>query len=82
MTPPNSDIFNPSYGAGLGSFVGSPINVNKVKADISSQIMQEDFVTSINYINLQYNASNYSLFVQISYIDNQNSPISLQFNLN
>ena len=41
MTPPGSYIFHPTYGGGLGSYVGQPVDIAKVTAVIVGQMRLE-----------------------------------------
>jgi len=41
LTNPGDYIWNPSYGAGLGQFVGQPVAAARMRAVIRSQIFQE-----------------------------------------
>lgn len=41
LTNPGDYLWNPGYGAGLGQFVGQPVNVARIRSVIRSQIFQE-----------------------------------------
>jgi len=41
LTNPGDYLWNPSYGAGLGRFVGQPANAARIRSVIRSQIFQE-----------------------------------------
>jgi phage baseplate assembly protein W len=41
LTNPGDYLWNPSYGAGLGQFVGQPANAARIRSVIRSQIFQE-----------------------------------------
>lgn len=41
LTNPGDYLWNPGYGAGLGQFVGQPVNVGRIRSVIRSQIFQE-----------------------------------------
>ncbi|MDA8252627.1 MAG: hypothetical protein M0Z28_26135 [Rhodospirillales bacterium] len=44
LTNPGDYLWNPNYGAGLGQFVGQPVNVARIRSAIRSQIFQEAVV--------------------------------------
>lgn len=44
LTNPGDYLWNPGYGAGLGRFVGRPVNVARIRSVIRSQIFQEQAV--------------------------------------
>lgn len=44
LTNPGDYLWNPGYGAGLGRFVGQPVNVARIRSVIRGQIFQEPAV--------------------------------------
>ena len=46
LTSPGDYIWQPDYGAGLGRFIGQPVNTLQIKAVIRSQIFKEATVAS------------------------------------
>jgi hypothetical protein len=47
LTNPRDYIWQPNYGGGLASFVGSPTSTSQVRAVISAQLLQEGVVASV-----------------------------------
>lgn len=41
LTNPGDYLWNPGYGAGLGRFVGQPVNAARIRSVIRSQLFQE-----------------------------------------
>ena len=58
LTNEGGYIWQPNYGAGLGSFVGSPINVAHLRAVIRGQIFSEPTVSSTREPIIKINQSN------------------------
>ncbi len=50
LTNPGDDPWNVSYGAGLGRFVGSPVNVAALSALITEQALLEATVASVTSV--------------------------------
>lgn len=68
LTAPGAYWAHPDYGAGLGRFVGSPLNVAQLRGIIVQQILLEDTVASspIPTVNVTGNP-NGTFIVDISY---------------
>ena len=47
LTTPGADIWNPTYGAGLGQFVGQPTVVAAIRNAVQSQIFREQTVAQL-----------------------------------
>lgn len=47
LTNPGDDIWNPTYGAGLGQFIGQPVNETAITNVVRSQIFQELSVAQV-----------------------------------
>jgi phage baseplate assembly protein W len=57
-------IFEPTYGAGLGRFVGQPINEQAIAALVTSQAEQEDTIASVTSVTVTANTiSSYGLTI-------------------
>lgn len=52
LTNPGDDPWNPTYGAGLGHFVGSPVNTAALSALISDQALLEATVASVTSVTV------------------------------
>ena len=50
LTNPGDDPWNPGYGAGLGRFVGQPVNTAALSALISEQALLEATVASVTSV--------------------------------
>ena len=70
LTNPGDYLWHPTYGGGLGQFVGKPCSVADVKASIRSQIFQESLVARLPepQIDVQLSRDG-SVYVQISYVE-------------
>lgn len=70
LTNPGDYIWQPTYGAGLGQFVGTPTNAAQIKSVIRGQIFKEATVarTPEPVIDIQ-TAQDGSVYVQIRYVD-------------
>ncbi len=82
-TTPGDYIFEPDYGAGLPSFLGQPLDAQKITAAIRSQMMLEDSVaaTPAPVITItQLSANNTAFGVGIAYNDaDTRKPVTLSF---
>lgn len=72
LTNAGDYIWQPTYGAGLGLYVGSPLNAAALGATIRSQLYRESNVaqTPSPTINVQQAASGV-VYVQMLYADAQ-----------
>ena len=52
LTNPGDDPWNPGYGAGLGRFVGLPVNAPALSALISDQGLLEETVASVTSVTV------------------------------
>jgi phage baseplate assembly protein W len=70
LTNPGDYIWQPTYGAGLAQFVGTPVDPLAIRAVIRSQIFKEQAVSRVPepLIDVQGNADG-SVMVRISYVD-------------
>ncbi len=70
LTNPGDYLWDLSYGAGLGQFVGVPTNTAAIKSAIRSQIFREASVARLPepVIDIQSSPGG-SVYVQIRYID-------------
>ncbi len=70
LTNPGDYLWHLQYGAGLGQFVGAPINADGVKATIRSQIFMEQAVARLPEPVIDVQATpDGSLYVAIRYVD-------------
>ena len=70
LTNPGDYLWDPSYGAGLGRFVGAPTNMAAIRSAIRSQIFQEASVARLPepFIDVQSSSAE-SVYVSIRYVD-------------
>jgi hypothetical protein len=84
-TIPGDYIWEPNYGAGLPSFLGQPIDTQKIQAVILSQMLLEEAVAPTPaplVVVTQTAADNTAFTVSISYNDaDTNTPVTLSFNV-
>ena len=70
LTNPGDYIWQPSYGAGLGRFVGQTVNVSMIRAVIRSQILLESTVSQTPEPVLSIiGSTDGSVYVDIRYAD-------------
>lgn len=70
LTNPGDYIWHPEYGAGLGSFVGQPIDVASMQALIRSQMLLEPAVAvQPEPVVIVQSDPTGTLFVQVRYAD-------------
>jgi hypothetical protein len=70
LTNANDYVWHPSYGAGLGQFVGATINERMIVGTIKSQIFAESAVARQPDPTITAQMlSNASVYVEISYVD-------------
>lgn len=85
LTNPGGYIFQPEYGAGLPSFIGLPIDTQKIKAAIFAQMLLEDAVASVPAPTVavaQIGADNTAFSVVIAYNDAATGkPVTLSFSV-
>src|SRR5271155_5395400 len=68
LTNPGDYIWQPTYGAGLGQFVGSPASVTQIQAVVRSQIFKEAAVARTPEPIVEVNADAAgSVYVSIRY---------------
>ena len=70
LTNPGDYIWQPSYGAGLGQFVGQPVNVSMIQSVIRSQVLLESTVaqTPEPVISVA-GANDGGVYVDVRYVD-------------
>ncbi len=70
LTNPGDYLWQPTYGAGLGLFIGKPCNVLEIRSAIRSQIFQESVVARSPEPSIAVeSADDGSIYVQINYVD-------------
>jgi hypothetical protein len=73
LTASGAYVWNPGYGAGLGSLVGHPVDSRRIQALIGAQLLNEAAVTQdpAPAVTVRNDASQtgQSLYVEISYRD-------------
>jgi phage baseplate assembly protein W len=69
LTAAGADIWNLTYGAGLGRFVGQPINLSAITNAILSQIFQEASVAQLPNPTVTATQSGTVITVTIAYTD-------------
>lgn len=83
LTNPGDYIFHPSYGAGLGAFVGSTADIASITALIRGQVMLEDAVSSVPAPVVAVTQISGGVSVSIKYVDSTSkAPQVLSFNVN
>lgn len=81
VLPPDY-IWHPTYGAGLGRFVGEPQRIPELQALIKSQMLLEDCVARIPAPVVTVQAIADGLLVDIKYTDaDSKQPTSLNFSV-
>jgi hypothetical protein len=85
LTNPGDYLGHADYGAGLPSFLGQPIDAQKIQGAIRSQMLLEDAVAQtpdpVIVVN-QSAADNTAFTVSIAYNDaDTNTPVTLSFNV-
>ena len=70
LTNPGDYLWQPDYGAGLGQFVGSPLNIRAVTAAIRSEIFKEAVVSHLPepVIDASQDQDG-TVFIDIRYVD-------------
>lgn len=82
LTNPGDYIWHPEYGAGLPRYVGSVIDVSKMRALIRGQVLLEDSVAKTPEPVINVQAISGGMTVTIQYNDaDTNTPQSLSFNV-
>lgn len=80
ITNPGDYIFDTTYGAGLGQYVGALMNVPEIISLIRSQILLEDCVSKSPKPVISVSPSNDTLAVNIAYTDSPTGePVTLSF---
>jgi phage baseplate assembly protein W len=69
LTAAGSDLWAQSYGAGLGQFVGRPLNLTSITNAVLSQIYQETSVAQLPAPVVTATQQNTSVVVEITYTD-------------
>lgn len=86
LTNPGSYIWEPTYGAGLASFVGQALstdNYDQIKSLILSNMFLETSVSQSPPPKIFIQTIQNGVFVQINYNENPSqNPVVLTFNLN
>jgi phage baseplate assembly protein W len=82
LTAAGSDLWAQTYGAGLGQFVGQPLNLVWITNAVLSQIYQESSVAQLPAPVINATQQNTTLLVDISYTDaNTGQTQALSFSL-
>lgn len=68
LTNPGDDLWNPGYGAGLGRFVGMPVDVAYLSALIGEQALLEETIASVSSVTVTQNGLG-SVSATIVYLD-------------
>jgi hypothetical protein len=82
LTNPGGYLFEPTYGAGLPSFIGLPLDVPKLTALIRSQMALEDSVAQLPapVISVSATADPSAFAVSLQYNDaDTGAPVILSF---
>lgn len=86
LTNPGSYIWEPTYGAGLPSFIGQALsedNFDQIKSLILSNMFLEDSVSQTPPPQIFIQTIQNGVFLQINYIESPTqNPIVLTFDLN
>lgn len=69
LTNPGDYIFHPTYGAGLGAFVGSTADIAAITALIRGQILLEDAVARVPAPSIKVTQITGGVSVSIKYSD-------------
>jgi hypothetical protein len=69
LTTAGADIWNLTYGAGLGQFVGQPVNLPAITNAILSQIFQEESVAQLPNPKVTATQNGTVITVTVSYTD-------------
>ena len=82
LTNPGDYLWAPTYGAGLGRFVGAPVEAQRIEAVIRGQMFKEAAVArrpepAISVVADQAG----SVFADIRYADAAGGSVSVSFNL-
>lgn len=84
LTNPGTYLFEPTYGAGLPSYIGKTLDIAKIQALCISQMLLEDAVVAKSpapVVKISQSVNDFtSISVVISYNDQpSNAPVVLQF---
>jgi hypothetical protein len=83
LTNPGDYIWNPTYGAGLPSYIGTLADLGKVRSVIRQQMLLEDSVAKQPEPQVAVTAIQNGLQVSVRYQDAQSkTPAILSFNVN
>ena len=69
LTAPGTYLWHPSYGAGLGAYIGQTADIETIQAIIIMQLTEETSVVQNPAPTITVNAISNGLFVSIQYID-------------
>lgn len=69
LTAAGADIWNLTYGAGLGQFVGQPVNLPAITNAILSQIFKEESVAQLPNPTVSATEIGSMLAVTVTYTD-------------
>ena len=69
LTAAGADLWAQTYGAGLGQFVGQPLNLTAITNAILSQIYQESSVAQLPAPTITATQQNTAVVVTVSYAD-------------
>lgn len=83
ITNPGDYLFHPTYGAGLGRYIGSLMNIPEIISLIRSQILLEDCVARKPAPVISVSSNDSTLSVSIGYTDAPlGEPVTLSFEVN
>ena len=69
LTAAGADLWMQSYGAGLGHFVGQPLNLTSITNATLSQIYKESSVAPLPAPTIKATQQNSAVIIEISYTD-------------
>lgn len=69
LTAAGADLWAQTYGAGLGQFVGQPLNLTWITNAVLSQIYQESSVAQLPAPVISASQQGSTLLVAINYVD-------------
>lgn len=68
LTNPGDLLSDQTYGAGLGRFIGSPVNVPKVQAIIKQQALLEATIASVSNVTVTSDTLG-NVIATVAYVD-------------
>lgn len=83
LTNPGSYIFEPTYGAGLASYIGTAIDVRSLAGLIRAQLLLESAVAQTPAPTISVSTFAAGLVVTINYVDaDTGNQVNLSFDVN